>query len=162
MSLIEHLVTLYLTWVHPSHVLFDEERFTTSFRKCVDTYCSPDLVNVICATSCLLLHASPDNDAGSRDAISSLRARFINEARVLLKGVSRSKMTSLQTYAIMFLYDLMLGNGLMATCHLRLATETLVEKRIAEQSFESEEVSAWGIVTLHTYVKAINFVLNAN
>ena len=41
----------------------------------------------------------------------------------------------------------------MATSHLRLATEALVEKSVAEQSSESEELSSWGILTLHTYVK---------
>lgn len=159
-SLIEHLISLYLTWVHPTHMLFDEERFMSSFRNCVDTYCSSALVNAICATSCLLLHTAWDDgaDEDSRNAIASLRSRFIDEARVLLSGVDRTKMTRLQTYAIMFLSELGSGNGLMATSHLRLATEALVEKSIAEQSFESEEVSSWGILTLHTAWSSLTYV----
>ena len=150
-SLIEHLLTLYLTWVHPVHMLFDETHFMSSLRDCVDTYCSAALVNAVCAMSCHLL---PDTcgDEESRQIIKSLRARFMDEARTLMKGVDSTKMTSMQTYAIMFLTEISGGNGLMATSHLRLATETLSAKGTAEQSSEAEEVTSWGILTLHTYV----------
>ena len=54
-----------------------------------------------------------------------------------MKDANFEKMTSIQTYAIMFLVELGSGHGLIASSHLRLASE-------------AEEVTAWGILTLHT------------
>lgn len=151
-TLIEHLLNLYLTWVHPVHMLFDEAYFTSSFQACTDTYCSAALVNAICAMSCHLLHNTWGDDEKAREIIVSLRARFLNEAQILLKGVDNNKMTSIQSYAIMFLIELSLGNGLMATSHLRLAIEALTAKANFEQSSESFAITLWGTVTLQTYV----------
>lgn len=150
-SLIEHLLTLYFNWVHPVHTLFDETHFMSSLRDCVDVYCSAALVNGICAMSCHLLHNTWEDEEQTRQIIVSLRGRFIDEARVLLKGVDNSKWTNIQTYAIFFLIELSMGNGLMATAHLTLATEALTAKGTAEQSSEAVEVTRWGIITLHTY-----------
>lgn len=151
-ALIEHLISLYFIWFHPSHMVFDEERFTTSFKNCVDVYCSPALVNVLCATSCSLLHELWDAKVNLEDAISSLRTSFMNEARIHLKAAERKTMTTLQTYAVMFLCELTMGNGLKATSYLRLATETLITKRETEQVLKSHEISSWGILTLNTLV----------
>lgn len=151
-GLIEHLVGLYLTWIHPVHMLFDEGKFVTSFRGCTDIYCSSSLVNAICGMSCHLLHNSWDNDEDIRAAIEALSSRFMNEARALMKEADEDKMTVLQTYAVMFLFELGSGKGRVAGTYLRLATEILVAKQQAEQSRESEEVSTWGVFTLHTCV----------
>lgn len=148
--LIQHLITLYLTWIHPVHMLFDEAHFLESFRNCVDVYCSSALVSVMCAMSCCLLHNTWDNDEGTRGAIDSLRNQFMDETRAQLKDAKPSKLTNIQTYAILFLVELASGRALIATSHLRLATESLVARQTTEQSRESEEVAAWGILTLHT------------
>ena len=152
-ALIEHLLSLYLCWVHPVHMLFDETQFMSSLRDCADVYCSASLVNGVCAMSCHLLHNICNDEDKTRQIIASLRSRFMDEARVLLKGVDSTKITSIQTYAIMFLVEVSVGNGLMASSHLRMATETIVAKRTTEQSPESFEVTYWGIMTLHTYVR---------
>ena len=148
-ALIEHLVSLYLIWVHPCHMLFDEERFLSSFKNCVDVYCSPALVNVICATSCLLLDV-PRDDEG--ETSSFLRMSFINEARIHLKGADTSKTTTWQAYAISFICEVGTGKGLKAASYLRLATESLVAKEKIEQTFKSHEVSSWGVLTLNMFV----------
>lgn len=149
-ELIEHLVKLYFTWIHPVHMMFDEEHFRSSFNDCSDVYCSSALVNIICAMSCHLLHDTRDDDEQTKSGIESLRTQFLNESRSLMKNADPSKMTSIQTYAIMFLVELGSGHGLMASSHLRLAVENLTAKKTAEQSSEAEEVTAWGILTLHT------------
>ena len=151
-ELIEHLMKLYFTWIHPVHMLFDEEHFMTSFKECADVYCSSALVNIICAMSCHLLHDTRDDDERTKSGIQSLRTQFINESRSLMKNADYGKMTSIQTYAMMFLVELGSGNGLIASSHLRLAVESLVAKQTSEQSSEAEEVAAWGILTLHTSV----------
>lgn len=151
-ELIEHLIRLYLTWIHPVHMIFDQEHFLSSFKDCSDVYCSSALVNIICAMSCHLLHDPWDDDEQTRLGIESLRTQFINESKSLLKNAEFGKMTSIQTYAIMFLVEAGSGHGLIASSHLRLAVESLIEKKSGEQSSEAEEVAAWGVLTLHTYV----------
>ena len=149
-ELIEHLIKLYLTWIHPAHMLFDQEQFMRSFKDCADTYCSSALVNVICAMACHLLHDARDDDEQTKLAIESLRTQFVNESQSLMKHADFDKMTSIQTYAVMFLVELGSGHGLIGSSHLRLAVESLIAKQTSEQSFEAEEVTAWGILTLHT------------
>lgn len=150
-ELIEHLIKLYFTWIHPVHMLFDQEQFMTSFKACSDVYCSSGLVNIICAVSCHLLHDTHDDDEQTKSGIQSLRVQFINESLSLMKNADYGKMTSIQTYAVMSLVDIGSGHGLMASSHLRLAVESLISKTTSEQSFEAEEVAVWGILTLHTY-----------
>ncbi len=149
-ELIDHLITLYLTWIHPVHMLFDETRFMTSFRNCVDVYCAHSLVSAICAMSCHLLHTIDTDDDELKAAIGSLGGRFLDESRFILKSAEQAKMTTVQTYAVMFLAEFGSGQGLKGASHLRLATEILVDKQIAEQSAEALSVSAWGVLTLHT------------
>ena len=151
--LIEHLIALYLTWIHPSHMLFDETHFMESFHACSDTYCSSPLVNAICAMSCHFLHGVWENDEDRKTGIESLGAQFMDEAKAMMTSPEYTKMTVIQTYAIMFLVELGSGHGLLASSHLRLATESLVAKKNREQSSESSEVASWGLLTLHTCVE---------
>ena len=149
--LIEHLIMLYFTWIHPAHVLLEESYFLASYRSCSDTYCSKPLVNVICAMSCHLLHGSWKGGAMTEVDIDVLQEQFMDEARAGVSMTNYSKMSTIQTYAIMFLTELASGHGLIATSHLRLATESWVSKQGEDQSRESEDIASWGILTLHTY-----------
>lgn len=151
-ALIEHLISLYLTWIHPTHMLFDQDHFMHSFRRCSDMYCSAPMVNAICAVACPFLHEVYRNsDLDSRGSIASLRDQFIDETKYWISNnPDYSKMTNIQTYAILFLVELGCGHSLLASSHLRTAAENLVSKQVSEQSFEAEQVSRWGILTLHT------------
>ena len=149
-QLIEHLITLYFTWIHPVHMLFDERPFMTSFRECSDSYCAPALVNVILAVSCHLLHKIEADDPEIRVAVDHLRNRFMEETRSLMKSIDHAKMTTVQTHAVMFLAEFGSGHGLMATSHLRLAVELLIERMYSDQAETSERIATWGIATLHT------------
>ena len=135
-------------------MLFDEGHFVTSFRECADVYCSSALVNAICATSCHLLgFGDPQNiDEPTRSAILDLKDRFFQEARCLMKNAVPDKLTSIQTWALTFVVEVGLGNGQMATSHLRLACEMLIAKRGVEQTAAASEISYWGITSLYTYV----------
>lgn len=160
-KLIEHLIKLYFTWIHPVHMLFDQEHFMSSFKDGSYVYCSSALVNIICAMSCHLLHDTRDDDEQTKSGIESLRTQFINESKCLMEHADPGRMTSIQTYAIMFLVELGSGHGLIASSHLRWAQESLIAKQTSEQSSEAEEVAAWGILTLHTYVvNPKRYVLN--
>ncbi|KAL8838753.1 MAG: hypothetical protein Q9170_002002 [Blastenia crenularia] len=89
--LLEYLVTLYLTWIHPLHVLFDEEEFMSSFRKCEDVYCSPSLVNAICAMACHVLRSELHADDGAHSGIDYLQSRFMDEVEQLQRDVETPK-----------------------------------------------------------------------
>lgn len=98
--LVEHLVTLYLTWIHPLHTLFDEEKFMASFRACVDVYCSHSLVNAICAAACHVLRSEWRNDEGAHGGIDHLQSKFMDEVEELQMDIDASKMTVVQSWAI--------------------------------------------------------------
>ena len=154
-SLINHLISLYMTWIHPTHMLIDETNFLVSFRDCLDTHCSGSLVNAMCALSCHLLHNGWDDDEETKVGIDSLCLQFMDEARLLIKTADPLSMTTCQTYAIMFLVELGSGNGQAATSHLRLAVEILTTRQpdFEETPYsESDEMVAWGILSLHAWV----------
>lgn len=148
-NLINHLISLYMTWIHPAHMLIDETTFLLSFHDCLDTHCSDSLVNAICALSCQLLHNGWDDDEETKDGIDSLGLQFMDEVRSLTKTADPYSMTTSQTYAVMFLVELGLGKGQAATSHLRLAVEILA---VRQPMFDSDEAASWGILSLHSYV----------
>ncbi len=149
-QLIEHLMTLYFTWIHPVHMLFDERRFMASLRHCSEEHCSSALVSVICAVSCHLLHNIDNDDDQMNAAVDSLRNQFMEATRNMMKDADDGRMTTVQTHAVMYLAEFGTGHGLIAASHLRLAVETLIEKQNSEQAEESERVAVWGILSLHT------------
>lgn len=149
-QLIEHLVTLYFTWIHPMHMVMNEEHFISSFRQCSDVYCSFALVSAICAMSCHLLHHINSDDDQMRAAVDLLRNRFMDETRNVMKDVNDQKTTTVQTHAIMYLEEFASGHGLIASSHLRFAVESLLAKEEFEQSGGSESVTTLGIMSLHT------------
>lgn len=150
-ALVSHLIRLYMTWIHPIHVLLDEDAFMVSFSNYSDTYCSPALVNVICAMGCHVLYDTYRGQPHAQTSIMSLRNQFMDETRYQMKDpIDYSRTTNIQTFAIMFMVELGNGNGLRASSHLRLAVENLLAKQTLKQVSESGEISTWGILTLHT------------
>lgn len=171
-DLIEHLIRLYFTWIHPVHMFFDEGSFLESFNGCTDVYCSSSLVNAICAMSCFLLHTAWRTDSDGRQieavqleltptAVSFLREQFMAEAKAMMDHIRIDKMTSIQTYAVIFLVDVACGRGLEALAHLRVSTEALTAKRPIEQSSEAEDIVSWGILTAQTCA-ILHFLLIAS
>ena len=153
-ALVEHLIKLYFTRIHPVHMLFDQDRFMHSFRTYSDEYCSAPMVNVICAMACHLLHESHGSDDAARESISNLRNQFMDETKFDLQiDLECTKMTTIQTHAILFLVEISSGHGQMATSHLRLAVENLLMIRSGKDIPEADEIAFWGIVTLHMCVK---------
>ena len=152
-ALISHLIRLYLSWVHPVHVLFDEDRFKEGLLSRSEDYCSSALVNVVCAMGCHFLSGTYEGELKPRESAAAIRSRFMEEARFHIRDSSEhSKTTTIQTFAIMFLVELGSGNGARASSHLRLAVENLLAKKTPKQLSESGEMSTWGILTLHTCV----------
>lgn len=150
--LIGHLFDLYFTWVHPVHMIFSELEFKKSFRTNDETYCSSSLVNAICAMACHLLGKDELESMKEGIDVSMLRKRFMTEARTHLVPESYSRMTTVQTFAIMYLVDMGSGKARRATGYLRSAVENIKECDNNQQSAEAREICVWGIEALKMWV----------
>lgn len=147
--LIGHLLDLYFTWVHPFHMLFSELNFKQDFRIHADDYCSTPLVNAICAMACHLVESEIVDEIQGVD-VSTLSEAFMNDARANLNPDNFHHMTSIQTFAVMYLVDLGSGKAQNATKYLRTAVDALKVDHGHQQSAEAVELSAWGIHSLNT------------
>ena len=154
-TLIDHLFDLYFTWVHPVHMLFSELDFKESFRNSDETYCSISLVNAVCAMACHLLDGS-DLDGNDEVDVSTLSDGFMNQAKKNVVPNYYTRLTSVQTLAVMYLVDLSSGRARSATGYLRASVEFLKAAELDGQSAEAREISLWGIQTLNTYVALQN------
>ena len=151
--LIGHLFDLYFTWVHPIHMLFSEIDFKHSFRTNSRTYCSSSLVNAICAMGCHLLENDKYDRMRKDIDIRTLKEGFLTEALESLSPDSYHHMTSIQTFAVMYLVDISSGKARSATGYLRSAVDNLKSTNGDKQSAEARELSEWGIQTLNRYVQ---------
>ena len=148
---IGHLFHLYFTWVHPVHMLFSESDFKNDFTSNRGNYCSASLVNAICAMSCNLLgNQQCQNQFNILDA-ATLRDRFMDEARRYLLPESYYLMTSIQTFAVMFLVELSSGRARNAVGYLRSAIDNRKCRDSTQHSKEAKEITLWGIQTLNSY-----------
>ncbi|PBP15634.1 hypothetical protein BUE80_DR013600 [Diplocarpon rosae] len=119
-AVLNHLFQLYFAWVHPVHTLFSEPRFVESYRLRLDNFCSPVLVNAICAMACHL------HTEASKDELDyvQLGGEFSDAVRSSLDP-SDDRLTTMQAFAVMYLVDCARGNALRATSYLKTATEAL-------------------------------------
>jgi hypothetical protein len=145
-DLVDHLMLLYFTWVHPVYMLFHERRFVSSFKAKTLTYCTPSLVNAICAMGCCYM---ADEQGNNGEAVV-YRGRFTQHAHIELQTETEMTLVSAVTYAILFLVELSAGQARTACSHLRLAVESLrvVEKK--DWSDDAVEITSFGIHTLNT------------
>ncbi len=137
-------------------MLFSELDFKYSFRTNEGHYCSRALVNAICAMACHLLENegahSPKLQGSIQDA-ATLREGFMNEARRHLTWNIYQEMTSVQAFAVMYLVEFSSSQARKALGYLRAAVEN-VTSATKNQSVEAQEITAWGINTLNTYVSS--------
>ncbi|KAI4195291.1 MAG: hypothetical protein LQ350_007272 [Teloschistes chrysophthalmus] len=147
-TLLNHLFNLYFTWVHPVHMLFSEAAFKESFDAYDDTYCSPALVNAICAMACHLMNAG---DVGEEiDDLTTLANGFMNQARREVIPAKGMPLTSVQALAVMYLAELSHGKARSASGYLRTCTEYLKVIDMDEQSSDAREITLCGVQTLNT------------
>ncbi|KAL9579403.1 MAG: hypothetical protein Q9203_006712 [Teloschistes exilis] len=147
-TLLNHLFSLYFTWVHPIHMLFSETAFKESFDTCDDTYCCPSLVNAVCAMACHLMNTDDVDD--EIDDVATLANGFMNQARREVIPAKGMPLTSVQALAVMYLAELSNGKARSACGYLRACTEYLKVIDLDEQSFDAREITLCGIQTLNT------------
>ena len=157
-TLIGHLFDLYFTWVHPVHMLFSELDFKHSFRSKEGDFCSPVLVNAICAMACHLMYNEGATDTGATaegaesvesQQAATLREGFLAEARRKMTPEVFFELTSIQALAVMYLVEVSSGKARKAMGYLRSAVENM-SKAKDSQSEESRQITMWGLNTLNT------------
>ncbi|KAI9678246.1 MAG: hypothetical protein M1817_006191 [Caeruleum heppii] len=153
-KLVNHLVTLYFTWIHPVHMVLSEPHFKASFVNEDSTYCSSALINAICAMACHFLDKSADNGSYPRiQDTEALGERFMAEGRSAIRLEDHNKLTTVQTFAIMFLFDSGTGKALKASSYIRFASSTLLNLSMqGDLHRDAVQITLWGISTLNLYV----------
>ena len=149
-AFINHLFQLYFGWVHPHCMLFSEVNFLDCYLSGDDSYCSSSLVNAICAMACNLLDRKQEESTLRASEIASLGAAFLREARSLISPSDVPRITTLQTFAVMFLVELSAGKARNAATYLRCAADNLEDLGNDGHKDEVYEASRWGIYTLNT------------
>ncbi|KAI9799400.1 MAG: hypothetical protein M1833_004100 [Piccolia ochrophora] len=149
-SLVTHLLDLYFTWVHPTHMLLSESHFRRSFNNHRDTYCSSALVNAICASACHLLRSSPQEAGESEGEFEkSLKEQFLAEARTLIPPTPFDKVTTVQSLAVMSLVEAGSGNGLRGSSYIKLASSSMLSGQFGQEVHEEVwQITLWGVQTL--------------
>ncbi|MCJ1389446.1 hypothetical protein MMC18_002303 [Xylographa bjoerkii] len=147
-TLINHLLTLYFTWVHPVHMLFSRPHFMASFVNRVDIYCTSALVNAICAMACHLFDPSHDEGFEADLNPKDLREQFMKEARRQVQDAPSKKLAIVQTYAVLFLVDLSSGRGANSASYIRLAADCIDQSIESGYSSQAAEMTRWGIYAL--------------
>ncbi|KAF1928772.1 uncharacterized protein M421DRAFT_62312 [Didymella exigua CBS 183.55] len=99
LAFVNRLLTLYFTWSHPFYIIFSRESFYKDFHEGRNKYCSPLLVNAICAYACHLT----DEPAGRTDPSNFRTAgdHFFAEARRLLQQDELPSLTTTQALCVM-------------------------------------------------------------
>ena len=128
-AVLDHLFQLYFAWVHPVHTLFSEGRFVDCYKRRSDDFCSSVLVNAICAMACHL-HSGGDSDEAD---FEHLAGEFGDAVRMEINPNDRS-ITTIQSFAVLFLVDCARSNALRAASYLKVATNSLPE--VAYQDWE--------------------------
>ncbi|KAH9876317.1 hypothetical protein J1614_004196 [Plenodomus biglobosus] len=161
LGFVKELFNLYFTWSHSFYIIFSRECFYKDFESGRDKYCSPLLVNAICAYACHLT----DNPAGRTNATDFRTAgdHFFTEARRLLyEDYETPSLTTTQALCIMAMREPSAGRdstgfGYMGRCirmcvelGLHLNNNASPALNLTPSEIEVRKVTFWGCFTVDT------------
>ena len=153
--MISRLLDLYFAYVHPVHLLFSEWDFKRCFQANGTIHCSRPMVNSMCAMACYLYENKPVGDGRFVDLqttikTATLRKGFFDEAKTVLQTSDYNSGTSVVSFAIMYLIELCSGTTGQALGYLDAAIDGLSAMGDWPQSYESKELTYWGLRNLKT------------
>jgi len=163
LEFVNRLLKLYFAWSHSFYILFSRECFYKDFESGRDKYCSPLLVNALCAYAC---HFTSE-PAGRTDP-SNFRTsgdHFFAEAkRLLYEDDETSSLTTAQALCIMAMREPSTGRDstgfrYMGRC-MRMCVELGLHLKnnaspvlnLTPSEVEVRKVTFWGCFTMDTYV----------
>lgn len=158
LAFVENLLALYFSWNHPFYVVLSRECFYKDFSAGRDKYCSPLLVNAICAYACHLT----DDPAGRTDPSNFRTAgdHFFEEARNLLFEDETPSLTTVQALCVMSMREPSTGRDTsgysyisrcMRMCielGLHLSNSTSSVLCLTPSEIEVRKVTFWGCFTV--------------
>lgn len=170
LAFVGDLLALYFNWSHPFYVLLSRECFYKDFRSGREKYCSPLLVNAICAYACHLT----DDPKGRTDPSNFRTAgdHFFAEARQLLFEDESPSLTTVQALCIMAMREASTardspGFSYMGRCirmcvelGLHLNNSASPELGLTSSEIEVRKVTFWGCFTVDRYVSIAKGVHN--
>jgi len=124
----QHLFSLYFSWIHPIHTIFNEGIFVRSYQAHSERHCSQALVNAICAMACHM-HTKQDKSHVDYERLGPL---FMDAARSLVRP-DNEDLTTAQALAVMFLVDYSRGKGHRASTYLKIATRIVSRMKLPLQ-----------------------------
>jgi hypothetical protein len=158
-AFVERLFALYFTWSHPFYVLFSRECFYKDFRAGREKYCSPLLVNAICAYACHLT----DEPAGRTEPSNFRTAgdHFFAEAKRLLFEDETPSLTTAQALCVMSMREPSTGRdtgySYIGRCirmcielGLHLKSSASPALGLTPSEIEVRKVTFWGCFTVDT------------
>ncbi|KAF2433479.1 hypothetical protein EJ08DRAFT_658016 [Tothia fuscella] len=157
-GLVDHLMYLFFTWVHPIHMLFSEHHFLEDYKAGRDIYCSSTLVNAICAMGCFFLIDENSNTQEAR----KLMVKFGDQVRRQVELEEKMTATSIVVYSLLFLIELGGGQARKAYSHLRLAAESLRDMDKSSWAVDAVEITVSGVSALNTIWAAFAFQMPAD
>ncbi|KAK3671894.1 hypothetical protein LTR78_008260 [Recurvomyces mirabilis] len=154
---VEHLLNLFLSWVHPFYHFFSRELFLRDMGQGRSSYCSAMLVNAVLAMAC---HYS-DRPGARSDPNNSMTAgdQYFAEAKRLLDRDGRSSLTTVQALGVMAVRECSHGresSGYMyAGRCLRMALElglhlSVIGSGMKASEMESRRITFWAVFNLET------------
>lgn len=158
LAFVNRLLTLYFTWSHPFYIIFSRESFYKDFHEGRNKYCSPLLVNAICAYACHLT----DEPAGRTDPNNFRTAgdHFFAEAKRLLEEDDSPSLTNTQALCLMAMREPSTGRdssgfGYIGRC-IRMCVELGLHLNnsaspalgLTPSEVEVRKVTFWGCFTV--------------
>lgn len=159
-ELIDHLLNLYFSWIHPFYTFFSKDHFLKDMQQGGTGYCSPILLNAILAVAC----AYSDRPAARTDPSRPETAGdyFFQEALELNRRTDETSLTTIQAVAVMALREGSAGREhfayrLSGKC-LRMAIELGLHLMdppggvagLRPIDLEIRKITFWGIFNLDT------------
>ena len=102
-SLVQHLLGLYFSWVHPFYSLFPKELFWDDMANNRTKYCSSILVNAVLSVGCS--YSDERAARSNHDDPSTAGDHFFAEAQRLLNDHEVANLTTVQALALMGLRE---------------------------------------------------------
>ena len=144
-----YLLTLYFAYVHPTHMLFDESLFLRDYELNRGPHCSRSLVNAICAMACHMYDLPRElSDREACRTVVLMRNAFLYESENWLHSYEPGDLTSVQTFAILYLVHLSSGRAGTAIGHLKVALEHLPYVKLSSQGESAKRLTVLGVQTL--------------
>lgn len=152
-AFVEHLLSLFFCWVHPTYVLFSKELFLDDMGKGRSKYCSPLMVNALLALACGYSDR-PEAREHPSDPMTS-GDHFFTEAKRLLNENESSNLTTVQALALMGLREASFGRDSSGFQYAGRCVRMLIElglhlsfasasDKISPTELEARSITFWG------------------